>query len=171
MPLAHNKCVDVARQYMLDVHGVNNIESVNGAKDFFLQSYRPKQDKYYFRIAYQKGIVPSIGTIIIWNGNFGHIAIVDESDQYGFTVLEQDGYNNATKDVSKGDSHGLKQKNYNYHNVLGWLVLKQDRLHSDQLPKNAVIAKSDREAQIGWYWFNEKTGNWMILTNAGWINV
>jgi len=166
------QCADVVGQYALDVQGIKGIEGIIGAVDFFTKhESRPVQKKFYYAIKYQEGLITPRGAFVIWgttkDNSFGHVAICDSASQSGLVVLEQDGFNNSTKNVKLGDSQGLKKRTYNYWNILGWLTLKENRVMGKAPPSGAKIAKSDRQAQIGEYWLNDKTNMWMILTKTG----
>ncbi|MCL2186528.1 MAG: CHAP domain-containing protein [Treponema sp.] len=166
------QCADVAGQYALDVHGITGLEGVTGAVDFFTKhDSRPKQKAAYYAIKYQEGLEPPQGAFIVWgatpNNSYGHIAVCDSSTQTSLTVLEQDGFNNPSRDVSKGDAYGLKRRTATYNNVLGWLVPKQ-KPNGNLPPANAKIAASDRGAQNGDYWFNQSANSWMQLADSKW---
>jgi len=177
------QCVDVARQYICDVHKVNQPEGVNGAADFFINhDKRPNQQKNYYCIKYQEGLEAPQGALIIWapnkdNGNYGHIAVCDNSTQNNITVFEQDGFDNPTKDVKLGSANGMKERVRSYNNVLGWLVLKQNKINVSVIgnvpPAGATIVQSDRNGNYGDYWFNTSTNRWMILRGnpTRWENI
>jgi len=198
------QCVDVMRQYASDVHGITNIEGVRGAADFFTQhANRPNQRAAYFAIAYQEGLEAPQGAFIVWgansgNGNFGHVAVCDASTQTGITILDQDGFDNPTRNVNLGSANGLRKRTVNYNNVLGWLVLRQDRnpnpsttttpaagirilatppvglqlaINDRYPPANAVYAPSDTNGRVGEYWRNPNSLQYMVLTTSGWRNI
>jgi len=191
------QCVDVARQYAADVHGVTNLEGVHGAVDFFVKhSSRPIQIANYFAIKYQEGMEIPQGALVVWgaiisNGNFGHIGICDSSTQLTLTVLDQDGFDNPQRDVKLGSVNGLRKRTVTYGNVLGYLVLRQDRNQTSSEirilnkppeswsasvtnrypPADAKFALSDRTALLNDYWFNTVTKNYMLLTKSGWKNI
>jgi len=174
------QCVDVARQYAADVHGIRNIEPVRGAVNFFTDyDQMPNLKANYFRIAYQEGLIAPQGALFVFGttptNSFGHIGVVDSGNQTEFISLDQDGFNNPAKDVDKGDTQGLKRKTFNYSRVLGWLVLKENRstvtVTGSTPPAGAKIASSDRNAQNGDYWLNTSTNRWMQLVNGKWQNI
>ena len=182
------QCVDVARQHMFEVDGMQ-VESVRGAADFFTQhNSRPIQRANYDAIAYREGLIPPVGAKIVWaatdsNGFYGHIAIVDSGNRSSFVALEQDGFANPEKDVNKGTVTGLVEKTKNYNNVLGWLVLKGNKQKQDANlnmpvpangkypPAGAVFAPSDTNGRVNEYWFNPRTQSYMILATNGWKNI
>jgi len=175
------QCVDVARSHMSEVDGYDDIEGVHGAVDFFVKyDDMPKLKAAYFRIVYQLGMIPPDGAKVVWgttpNNPFGHIAVSDESGQIRMGVMEQDGFDNPARDVSKGTSKGLVKRETGYGNVLGWLVPREKpieiKVSGNVPPAGSTIAESDRTAQIGFYWLNKtsdpKNPRWMLLTAAGW---
>jgi hypothetical protein len=180
------QCVDVMRQYAADVHGIRDIEVVNGAVDFFTRhNSRPVQMANYFAISYQEGLATPQGAFIIWggnsnNGNFGHVAVCDTSTQTELTILDQDGFDNPARDVNLGSVNGMRKRTVSYNNVLGWLVLKENRNNTDNRPvpangkyppANAIMAPSDTNGRVGEFWFSPSTRLYMTLTAQGWRNI
>lgn len=85
------QCVDLYRQYIHDVYGIEQTPSVIGAKDIFEKHGELKTIPENVLADYSRG------DILIWgksNTNvYGHVAIlVDVYNTKYFVVLEQDGF-------------------------------------------------------------------------------
>ena len=75
------QCVDLFRQYTLDVLGISehtgSCSTSGGAKDLFLDYNKMPVEKKYFAKITGKSYVP--GDVLVWDGSesnkFGHVAI------------------------------------------------------------------------------------------------
>lgn len=88
------QCVDLFRQYCKEVLFTPRTESVEGAKDLFLNYSKFETEKNYFDRIY-KGPLP--GDVAIWNSTpsnpYGHVAIVvGNMAGRDLLVLEQNGF-------------------------------------------------------------------------------
>jgi hypothetical protein len=194
-PLWGGQCVDNVRDYMRRVQGVST-ETVEGAAEFFeFHSRRPNQQAAFFCIAYQDGLVPPPGAHIVWgrnreNGYFGHIATADNNcTQTSLITFDQDGVANSLAIKENRPQQGVVWRTRSYNNVLGWLVLRENRntnqnntpgnnnnglsvpVNGRYPPANAIFAPADTNGRIGEYWFNPNTRIYMILTSQGWRNI
>ena len=105
-------CVDLFRQYNKDVFNSPRTESVDGAKDLFLNyENMPLEKQYYDKITSNF----EIGDVIIWDktntNKYGHVAIILYVRDNDVIVLEQDMY------TQKGTEIKVRSLN----NVLGVL--------------------------------------------------
>lgn len=91
------QCVDLFRQYVLDVLGISehtgSCSTSGGAKDLYLDYNKmPLEKKYFVRIT-NKSFVP--GDVLVWDENgtnkFGHVAIYLGKLDNDFIVFEQNG--------------------------------------------------------------------------------
>lgn len=98
------QCVDLFRQYSLDVLGISehtgSCSTSGGAKDLYLDYNKmPLEKKYFVRIT-NKSFVP--GDVLVWDesvtNNFGHVAIYLGKLDNDFIVFEQNG---ITQDGAK----------------------------------------------------------------------
>lgn len=98
------QCVDLFRQYVLDVLGISehtgSCSTSGGAKDLYLDYNKmPLEKKYFVRIT-NKSFVP--GDVLVWDesvtNNFGHVAIYLGKLDNDFIVFEQNG---ITQDGAK----------------------------------------------------------------------
>ena len=98
------QCVDLFRQYVLDVLGISehtgSCSTSGGAKDLYLDYNKmPLEKKYFVRIT-NKSFVP--GDVLVWDesvtNNFGHVAIYLGNLDNDFIVFEQNG---ITQDGAK----------------------------------------------------------------------
>lgn len=124
------QCMDVYRDYVQNVLGFPQSPSVVGAAevwDTYLKDY-------FTAIKNGPDNFPLPGDIIIYkkmksNGNFGHIAIVENADLNTVTILEQDGLTNSV----------LKRRVHKYVGCLGWLTPKK--------PENILPQKTYTEEE------------------------
>ena len=91
------QCVDLFRQYVLDVLGISehtgSCSTSGGAKDLYLDYNKmPLEKKYFVRIT-NKTFVP--GDVLVWDetgtNKFGHVAICLGKLDNDFIVFEQNG--------------------------------------------------------------------------------
>ena len=91
------QCVDLFRQYVLDVLGISehtgSCSTSGGAKDLYLDYNKmPLEKKYFVRIT-NKSFEP--GDVLVWDENgtnkFGHVAIYLGKLDNDFIVFEQNG--------------------------------------------------------------------------------
>lgn len=95
-----NQCMDVYRFYCKHL-GYTQSPGVRGAKDV-ANTYIPSD---FTKIINRPWTVPQPGDIIIWNGNFGHIAICDDSMKptvFKFRAFGQNWFEGGTKKDGKG---------------------------------------------------------------------
>lgn len=112
------QCVDLFRQYVNDVLGLQQPKGVVGAKDFWTNyETDPILNKNFKKIANTPTGVPQEGDVIIWDaytGNpYGHISIFIKGDANKFVSLDQ---NFPTLSKVTETEH-----NYTKPKVLGWL--------------------------------------------------
>lgn len=103
------QCVDLYRQYIKDVWGIDKTEPVVGAKHLWLNyEVNPLQKQCLLKVPR-----PEIGDIVIFDGKeFGHVAIVVGIFDKAILCFEQDGFAQA-----KGAYFKLRP----VANVLGYL--------------------------------------------------
>ena len=91
------QCVDLFRQYALDVLGIpehtGSCATSGGAKDLFLDYAKmPLEKKYFIKIT-NKSFIP--GDVAVWGesekNKYGHVAIVLGKLNDDLIVFEQDG--------------------------------------------------------------------------------
>lgn len=93
------QCVDLFRQYCVDVLGIEeHTGGVEGARELFTKyDSLPVEKKYFKRTIDSVTADYSIGDVLIWDGNgsnkYGHVAILVAiyNTKY-FVVFEQDGF-------------------------------------------------------------------------------
>lgn len=113
------QCVDLFRQYILDVLGhKKHTGAVSGAKDLFLKyDELPEEQKVFDRI---KTRAPKPGDVCIWGATtknqYGHVAVCLGADKTNIVVFDQDGF--------KQD--GAKVMTRSSVNMLGVLRPKKD---------------------------------------------
>lgn len=98
------QCVDLFRQYALDVLGIpehtGSCTTSGGAKDLYLDYNKMPLEKKYFSKITNKSFVP--GDVLVWDesgtNKFGHVAIYLGSLNNDFIVFEQNG---ITQDGAK----------------------------------------------------------------------
>lgn len=122
-PTAVNQCVDLANAYIRDVLGLPMIEWTN-AKDF-----PAKGGNLYTYVQNTPTGVPQEGDLVIWDGEYGHIAIFIEGDANSFRSFDQN-YPTGTP---------CHVQNHTYANVLGWL-------HAKAPEPMAVITQKELDA-------------------------
>lgn len=91
------QCVDLFRQYSLDVLGITehtgSCSTSGGAKDLFLDYNKMPLEKKYFARITGKSFVP--GDVLIWDecgtNKFGHVAIYLGKLNNDLIVFEQNG--------------------------------------------------------------------------------
>lgn len=129
--VASYQCVDVVKQYIADVHGVDGRIYGNAADYFDARDVNsPIINDNYNKVANSPTGVPNQGDIIVWNrnmgGGYGHIAVVDSADVNTVTVIEQNG--GAGSGTGTG-SDAIRIRTYpNYANVYGWLRPKRQSI-------------------------------------------
>ncbi|OGO14256.1 MAG: hypothetical protein A2Y53_03880 [Chloroflexi bacterium RBG_16_47_49] len=115
------QCVDLARQYMVEVLNFPNssIKPVVGAKDMY-EKYSTLVDPLYFeRIPNTPTGVPLEGDIVLWgNSTYGHVAVFVEGDTNSFRSFDQNYPTGSPCHI----------QNHTYVNCLGWLRPKQATL-------------------------------------------
>lgn len=116
---APNQCVDLANQYIQDVLGFPIIEWTN-AVDFPTRA----GDRYEW-IENGPVNIPQEGDIVVWDGQYGHIAIFVEGDVNRFKSFDQN--------YPIGTPCHLQE--HNYSGVNGWLrpklVVKPDQMYNE----------------------------------------
>ena len=132
------QCVDLYRQYVQDVFKCPQSPPVSGAYrvwDTYLTDYF---DRYNNTLT----AVPQQGDVVIWNtkvgSGFGHIAIYDSGNVWGFTSFDQNWVTIAP--------HLQK---HNYDNIYGWLRFKggldYKKMYEEQLARaNNLQSKIDK---------------------------
>lgn len=91
------QCVDLFRQYALDVLGIpehtGSCATSGGAKDLYLDYNKMPLEKKYFSKITNKSFVP--GDVLVWDesekNKYGHVAIVLGKLNDDLIVFEQDG--------------------------------------------------------------------------------
>lgn len=114
-------CVDVFRQYCVDVLGISGwiIPAVSYAKQLFTD-FPDNGNKYFVKIYNTPYNVPQKGDVIIWGvyplvtGFSGHVAICYDANILNLVSFEQ---NYPTGSLCHFQKHS-------YKGVLGWLRLK-----------------------------------------------
>lgn len=109
------QCMDLVHYYVFIVLGIHDesVLSANVAKNVWF-NFNPKWDKYFKKIANVYGDLgnfPSKGDIIVWDGLWGHIAIVNDA-----TGRELHSFD---ANYPAGSNPHLQR--HDYTNVLGWL--------------------------------------------------
>lgn len=102
---ALNQCVDLANAYIRDVLKFLIIEWTN-AKDFPSKG----NDNYEYILNTPEG-VPQEGDLVIWGGEYGHIAIFIEGNTASFRSFDQNYPSGSFCHI----------QNHTYANVLGWM--------------------------------------------------
>jgi hypothetical protein len=112
------QCVDLMRQYCLDVRGVDGyiaIPQTGAAKNIF---YNFKNNKYFNKVlnsptnAPKKGDIVFFGTYPFLYGLSGHVAVCESADQMNLLTFDQN-YPTGTP------CHFQK---HSYKGCLGWLT-------------------------------------------------
>ncbi len=90
------QCVDLFRQYCVEVLNIPHTGSVVSAKDLYEKyDQLPKEQQYFERIPYT-GQLPKEGDVVVFGASktnrWGHVAIVISTDGKGLLVFEQDGF-------------------------------------------------------------------------------
>lgn len=126
------QCVDLFRQYVNDVLGLQQPKGVVGAKDFWTNyETDPILNKNFKKITNTPTGVPQEGDVMIWgaySGNpYGHISIFIKGDVNKFVSLDQ---NFPTLSKVTETEH-----NYTKPKVLGWLrpMVTQETVNSVNL--------------------------------------
>lgn len=113
-----SQCVDLFRQYNKDVLGNDDLESVEGAKDLFLNyDNMPKHKKAFKKLS--SGDLKKGDLAILDKSEknpYGHVAIVIGRDGDTITVIEQDGLN---------QNKGTYKNKYKITKILGGLRSKK----------------------------------------------
>ncbi len=127
------QCVDLVKLWARDGWGLkpHSVGEPGGyAKNVISIPTSMLRSDAVYRIVYRCPIVPPQGAIIVFDAArknpAGHIAIVDRSDNYKVTVLEQNG-GNASGDGQGANAIRLKTYGYGPNSsgvgaVLGWLI-------------------------------------------------
>lgn len=106
------QCVDLFRQYCKDVLGIPHTGTVGGAKELYLNyDNLPLERQFFYRL---NPSVYKLGDVVVWDGTYGHVAIVVSSEGENLLVFEQDGF---TQDGAKFSLRSRK-------NILGVLRCK-----------------------------------------------
>jgi hypothetical protein len=111
------QCVDLFRQFCLEVWSVPHLGGVDGAKDLYVNYEKmPGEVKYTERIEYTDGIYPHEGDAVIFgespSNKYGHVAICLYATKTRIVVFEQDGFTQS----------GAKIGAWPYDRLLGGLV-------------------------------------------------
>lgn len=132
------QCFDVANQWILEVGGVPPLITLLKASDIFRrpEGIIPSTVRYE-RITNTPEAVPQQGDIIVWdnalwNGNYGHVAIVESATKDSCVVLQQNGFN---------PNEGVRIVNWNFHthNALGWLRILPNNQNNNYMDKDKLI--------------------------------
>jgi hypothetical protein len=110
------QCVDLMRQYLVDVLGINGyaLPGVSYAKQLF-QNFKP--NKYFTKIKNLPTNAPKKGDIVVWNtypfitGWAGHVGVCTSANTISLIVFNQN--------YPTGSPCSLRK--FNYKGVLGWL--------------------------------------------------
>lgn len=121
------QCVDLMRQYIKEVHGVDAYKAVPAgptAKAIFTNF---KDNAYFKKVLNGPFNVPKTGDLIFWGtyptvtGWAGHVAILDSADLYTLIVFNQ---NYPTGNPSLMRRFGVNKLLHGYRGVMGWLTKK-----------------------------------------------
>jgi hypothetical protein len=118
----HDHCVNLVRQYFKDVWNLpKQPENTENAIDFFLNHMqRPLQRQMCICIAYEKGLEPPPGAVVIFDASnsdsYGHIGICFSTQPGAIMLFEQDNY--------RRDGAGITR--WSYDRVLGWLIKNEN---------------------------------------------
>jgi hypothetical protein len=115
------QCVDLFRQFCLEVWNVPHLGSVDGAKDLYVNYEKmPVEVKYTSRIAYTGTNQPEEGDVVIFkesaSNKYGHVAVCLFATKNKIVTFEQDGFNQT----------GARIGMWDYSRLLGWLRKKED---------------------------------------------
>lgn len=101
-----NQCVDVYREYC-NFLGFKQSPPVVGAKSIAI-NYRRENFTYHVNTPW---FIPKQGDICVWNGKYGHVAIVDSANLWSFRAFGQNWYEGGTVNDGKGVCY-ITQHNY-----------------------------------------------------------
>jgi hypothetical protein len=115
------QCVDLFRQFCLEVWNVPHLGGVEGAKDLYLNYEKmPTEVKYTIRIEYTGTNQPEEGDVVVFresaSNKYGHVAVCLFATKNKIVTFEQDGFNQT----------GAKIGMWDYSRLLGWLRKKDD---------------------------------------------
>lgn len=122
-----NQCVDLMRQYIKDVEGIDPYQAVPAgatAKTIF-QNF--SGNKYYQKILNSPSNVPKKGDLVFWGyypsvtGWAGHVGVFDSGDLYSVVVFNQ---NYPTGSSCQLRKFGTSKLFHGYRGVMGWLRRK-----------------------------------------------
>lgn len=134
-----NQCVDLYRQYCHEVLQLKQSPGVYGAADIWNTYLKDKFD----RIPYTTGFIPNKGDVVIWRGEFGHVAVFIEGTQGSFRSFDLNWPAEGYRD-SKGNFIGTGvchiQGHY-YNNVLG--VLRPKGVTMSNMYKGLDLSNAD----------------------------
>lgn len=107
------QCVDLFRQYVKDVWGINehtgSCATTGGAKDLYFDYSKMEKEKKYFIRSSNKNYIQ--GDVLIWdkigNNNFGHVAIYLGKINNSLIVFEQDGIKQDGAKINIRNKDGL----------------------------------------------------------------
>jgi hypothetical protein len=107
------QCVDLFRQYSLDVLGIKehtgSCSTSGGAKDLFLDYNKMPVEQKYFKRSSAKNYVA--GDILIWDktekNKYGHVAILLGKLGNSVIVFEQNGITQAGAEIVIRDTNNL----------------------------------------------------------------
>jgi hypothetical protein len=111
-PNSPNQCTDLANAYLMEVLGQEPIKYAN-AKDFPARV----NDSWSWILNTPEGI-PSPGDMVIWDGEYGHIAIFIDGDASRFNSFDQN--------YPAGTPAHMQSHTYLRPKVLGWLHPKEN---------------------------------------------
>jgi hypothetical protein len=177
------QCVALYREYTEGFHDTPMLERLgaDGGARLIFEAFNtwvgPVSRSVFEAIPYVQGTTdrPEPGDVVVFGpsdtNRWGHVGIMDQVNGDNINILDQDGI------VAMRDGKSVvKVSIWKMTRVLGWLRFKDAEVQMQidaeeeiaQPPTDAVIAKSDRNAQLGNYWFNQAALKWMLLTDKGW---
>jgi hypothetical protein len=145
------QCVDLFRQYVNDVLGLQQPKGVVGAKDFWTNyETDPILKENFTKILNTPEGIPLKGDVMIWDAwtsnPYGHIAIFIEGDGMEFVSLDQ---NFPSLSIVTKTVH-----NYTKPKVIGWLRPKIMNLFDPE--KDLPTWLESQYDLKGYSWYNNK---------------
>jgi hypothetical protein len=183
------QCVSLFREYTEGFHDTPQLErlgATGGALGLFTRfntDVGQVSRQVFDCFTYTQGTAdrPQEGDAVIFgassNNSFGHVGIMDSLNSDGtINVMDQDGLKIINR---TGQEPVANITRWQMSRVIGWLRLKGAKAIAtaaytcveNNPPPGAKIAPSDRQGQIGDYWFNPSTNRWMQLSGNGWNNI